>query len=119
MRPVTSLGRRTGKLGSRDVGAVCWDNVKMAIPAIGASTRWRCAQCGNLTRFDVTRTTRVREFLHVGLSGDSHVEEREVLTDRVEHVTCRWCAGVDTVEAVARPDAAGDGAGNGTVAPHQ
>lgn len=77
----------------------------MAVPAPGVGTRWRCAQCGNLTRFDVTRTTRVQEYLHVGLSGEARVEDREVLTDTVEHVTCRWCTGVDTVEVVPRPDA--------------
>lgn len=82
----------------------------MAVPRPDASTRWRCAQCGNLTRFDVTRTTRVREYLHVDLSGQSRVEEQEILTDVVERVTCRWCTGVDTVEVVPRPDAAVEGA---------
>ncbi len=82
----------------------------MAIPAPDEGTRWRCVQCGNLTRFDVTRTSRVREYVHVGLSGEPQVEERVVLTDTVEHVTCRWCAGVDTGEVVARPDAAVDAA---------
>jgi len=83
-----------------------WDTERMAVPLPDAGSRWRCAQCGNLTRFDVTRTTRVREYLHVGLSGEPRVEERDVLTDTVEHVTCRWCTGVDTVEIVPRPDAA-------------
>ncbi|MGB9377420.1 MAG: hypothetical protein WCB04_07905 [Mycobacteriales bacterium] len=77
----------------------------MAVQVPAADTRWRCAQCGNLTRFDVTRTTRVREFVHVDLSGESRVEEREVLAESVERVTCRWCSGIDTVEVVPRPDA--------------
>jgi hypothetical protein len=38
-----------------------------AIP--DANTRWRCAGCGNLTRFDVTRQTRSREFWHFDLAG--------------------------------------------------
>lgn len=83
----------------------------MAVPRPDASTRWRCAQCGNLTRFDVTRTTRVREYVHVDLSGQSRVEEQEILTDAVERVTCRWCTGVDTVAVVPRPGAAIEEAG--------
>jgi hypothetical protein len=73
------------------------------------SDRWRCSRCGNLTRFDVTRSTRVREFLHVDLSGESTVEETEVLADVVEQVRCRWCDGVDSVELVPRPGAGEDG----------
>ncbi|MDP9241429.1 MAG: hypothetical protein M3O55_12455 [Actinomycetota bacterium] len=76
----------------------------MPVPSPDNGTRWRCAQCGNLTRFDVVRTTRAKEYLHVGLSGEPHVEEREILADTVEHVTCRWCGGIDTVGLVARPD---------------
>jgi hypothetical protein len=68
-------------------------------------TRWRCRACGNLTRFDVVRTTRTREFVHADLSGEQEVEEREVLADVVERVTCRWCNGVDTVDLVERPSA--------------
>jgi len=76
------------------------------VPLPGPESRWRCRQCGNLTRFDVVRTTRAREYLHVDLSGDPVVEEREVVEDVVEHVTCRWCSSVDAVEEVPRPEAA-------------
>ncbi len=69
-----------------------------------ATTRWRCQRCGNLTRFDLTRSARTREFVHVDLAGEPTVEEREVLGEVVESVRCRWCDGVDTVELVARPD---------------
>ncbi len=72
-------------------------------PLPTATTRWRCTQCGNLTRFDVTRRSRVREFLHVDLAGEPAVEEREVLQEVVDSVRCRWCAGVDTVKLVPRP----------------
>ena len=68
-----------------------------------ATTRWRCRQCGNLTRFDVTRTARTREFVHVDLSGEPVVEETEVLAESVESVRCRWCDRADTVELVSRP----------------
>jgi hypothetical protein len=80
----------------------------MAAPTPDDGTRWRCAQCGNLTRFDVVRTTRTKEYVHVGLSGEPRVEEREVLADTVEQVTCRWCRCVDAVEVVPRPGV-GDG----------
>ncbi len=75
----------------------------MAVPLPDPSSRWRCRQCGNLTRFDVVRNQRSREFVHVDLSGEAHVEERTVEQETVEHVTCRWCNGVDTVEVIPRP----------------
>ena len=74
-------------------------------PVPTATTRWRCGRCGNLTRFDVVRTSRVREFVHLDLSGEPAVEEREVLVDTVEAVRCRWCDAEGTVELVARPSA--------------
>ena len=77
----------------------------MPVATPSETTRWRCTACGNLTRFDVTRTTRTRDFVHVDLSGEEAVEEREVLAETVEHVTCRWCNAVDQVELVARPSA--------------
>jgi hypothetical protein len=77
-------------------------------PPPTADTRWRCTACGNLTRFDVVRSTRTREFVHADLSGVQQVEESEVLAEVVERVTCRWCNGVDTVELVPRPHAPAD-----------
>lgn len=78
----------------------------MAVPALSPTTRWRCSQCGNLTRFDVVRSARVREFVHFDLAGEPRVEETEVLAERVELVRCRWCAGTDTIEVVQRLDRA-------------
>jgi hypothetical protein len=75
------------------------------VPLPGPDTRWRCRQCGNLTRFDVTRTTHAREYVHVDLAGEQAVEEREVTEDVVEHVSCRWCSAVDAVEVIPRPSA--------------
>ncbi|HEV7825719.1 MAG TPA: hypothetical protein VGP02_12520 [Mycobacteriales bacterium] len=75
----------------------------MPTPMPTAQTRWRCTQCGNLTRFDVTRTLRTREYVHVDLAGDPAVEEREVLVETVEQVSCRWCRGSDTVALEPRP----------------
>jgi len=69
----------------------------------GPDSRWRCTLCGNLTRFDVTRSTRASEYVHVDLSGNQVVEERTLQLDVVEHVSCRWCNAVDQVEVIARP----------------
>ncbi|MFJ8438667.1 hypothetical protein [Kitasatospora griseola] len=77
----------------------------MTIAAPTADTRWRCTLCGNLTRFDVTRSSRVIDFVHFDLAGDSKVEETQVLSETVESVRCRWCNAVDQVELVARPGA--------------
>jgi hypothetical protein len=76
-------------------------------PAPTADTRWRCTQCGNLTRFDVVRASRVREYVHLDLSGEPTVEEREVLAEEVVSIRCRWCDATDQVELVARPEAGG------------
>ena len=51
-----------------------------------ADTRWRCSQCGNKTRFDVVRSSRVKEYVHLDLSGKPEVEETEVLSETLEQV---------------------------------
>lgn len=75
----------------------------MPVALPGPERRWRCGACGNLTRFDVVRTLRSREFVHVSLAGDQEVQEREVLSETIERVTCRWCAAVDGVVLEPRP----------------
>jgi hypothetical protein len=76
------------------------------VPVPDRTSRWRCSLCGNLTRFDVTRTTRTREYVHVDLAGEARVDEREVLAEVVERVRCRWCDRADSVELVGRPGSA-------------
>jgi hypothetical protein len=70
----------------------------------GPDERWRCAQCGNLTRFDLTRTRRTREYIHVDLAGEQEIEETEVLAEEIAEIRCRWC-GSTAIEAVPRPAA--------------
>lgn len=72
--------------------------------------RWRCGGCGNLTRFDVTRTSRTTEYWHFDLSGEHQVEEQRVLDESIGSVTCRWCGRADAIELVDRAtaDTAGD-----------
>ena len=79
----------------------------MPVAPPGPDSRRRCGLCRNLTRFDVVRTTRAREFVHVDLAGAPAVEEREVREDAVDRVTCRWCGGEDGVEVVPRPGSGG------------
>jgi len=69
-----------------------------------ASTRWRCAGCGNLTRFDVVRNRRTKEFWHFDLAGDHQDEDTDVESETVESVGCRWCGRTDAIEAVPRAE---------------
>ena len=63
------------------------------------TTRYRCSACGNLTRFDVVSTQRTRAFHHFSVGGDLEIEDVEVLEERVETVSCRWCgAAGDRIE---------------------
>jgi hypothetical protein len=77
----------------------------LRVPADGE--RWRCAGCGNLTRFDVTRTRRTTDYWHFDLAGDHRVEEETVLAESVESVSCRWCDAIEVVDRAAA-DTAGD-----------
>jgi len=77
--------------------------VALSLP--DATTRWRCGGCGNLTRFDVTRSTRTTEYWHFDLAGEHRVEETETDFENVESVTCRWCGRGDAIELVSRAEA--------------
>jgi hypothetical protein len=70
-----------------------------------ATTRWRCGGCGNLTRFDVTRSRRTTEFWHFDLAGEHQVEESTTDQEVIESVTCRWCGRSDAIEFVSRAEA--------------
>lgn len=59
---------------------------------------YRCAACGNKTRFDVYDTVRRRRYEHADLGGEVRVEEEEILERSVERVVCRWCERSDAVE---------------------
>jgi hypothetical protein len=55
------------------------------------TARYRCTGCGNLTRFDVTTTRKVRSFNHYTVGGELTVEDTEVLHEAIDEVLCRWC----------------------------
>ncbi|HEV2686748.1 MAG TPA: hypothetical protein VGW79_08930 [Actinomycetota bacterium] len=63
-------------------------------------TRYRCAACGNLTRFDVEARRHTRQFLHFSLAGEPSVEEEEVLEETIARVTCRWCGNSEQIETI-------------------
>jgi hypothetical protein len=65
-----------------------------------SSPRYRCTSCGNLTRFDVTTTTRVSALHHFTVGGELTIEEPVVLDERVDEVLCRWCGPAGIVEHV-------------------
>lgn len=62
-----------------------------------APPRYRCTECGNLTRFDVTVTRRTRAFHHFTVGGELEIEDVEVLGETIESVSCRWCGTPDGV----------------------
>jgi len=62
--------------------------------------RYRCAACGNLTRFNVVTTRRTSAFHHFSVGGDLSIEDVEVLEETVESVTCRWCGNGGSVEII-------------------
>lgn len=72
-------------------------------------TRYRCAACGNLTRFDVTATRTTRAFHHYTLGGDLAVEHEVVLAETVQEVACRWCGHGRSVEVLDGDAAGSDG----------
>jgi hypothetical protein len=70
-----------------------------------SQTRYRCSACGNLTRFDVVATRRTRAFHHYDFAGNLDVEEEELLDERIERVTCRWCdASGDAIQTLEADD---------------
>jgi len=71
----------------------------------GRDERWRCAGCGNLTRFDVVRTRRTSEYWHVSLAGEPTVDDVRTLDETLADVSCRWCGRADAIELVPRADA--------------
>lgn len=72
---------------------------------------YRCGACGNVTRFDVVATRRTRAFHHYSIAGELTIEDEDVLDERVEQVSCRWCgASGDSIERVASGAGAGSGA---------
>jgi hypothetical protein len=65
---------------------------------LAVPVRYRCAACGNRTRFTVTASRTTRGFYHFTIGGELTVEDEELLEERVEAVSCRWCGNGDGIE---------------------
>jgi len=93
-----------GADGAATVGSVTSDSAA-TVTADADIVRYRCAACGNLTRFNVVTTRRTSAFHHFSVGGDLSIEEVEVLDETVEDVTCRWCGNGKGVEVIESGDA--------------
>jgi hypothetical protein len=71
---------------------------ELAVYGYPPAVAYRCAHCGNKTRFDVVETVRSRRFHHYTLGGDLEIDEDETLDRAIESVTCRWCDRSDGIE---------------------
>jgi hypothetical protein len=69
------------------------------------STTFRCAHCGNRTRFDVFETVTRRRYVHYTLGGEANVDEEEILESNIQKVVCRWCERSDGIETEEQPEA--------------
>jgi len=67
------------------------------------ATTYRCAHCGNRTRFDVYEDLSRRRFLHFTLGGDMEVDEEETLSHTTKRIVCRWCDRDDAIEVSESP----------------
>ena len=81
----------------------------MALTLPDEHHRWRCGHCGNLTRFDVVRRARTREYWHVDLAGAPEVEGAETLEEQIDEVSCRWGGNTDRIEVISRPEPGHEG----------
>ena len=70
----------------------------------GRNTRWRCGGCGNLTRFNVTRTSGTTQYWHFDLAGEHTVEESTTQQETVDQVSCRWCGRADAIREIDRAE---------------
>jgi hypothetical protein len=66
-----------------------------------------------MTRFDVVREAKTREFWHLDLAGGLTVEDTDTLSERIASVSCRWCGRDDAIEVVERPGVESSGADRG------
>ncbi len=69
-------------------------------PSPAGATRYRCAACGNLTRFNVVTSRRTKAFHHYSVGGDLTIEDVEVLDESVDDVVCRWCDSGKSIEVI-------------------
>ena len=60
-----------------------------------------------MTRFDVVRTSTVKQYWHSDMSGEVSIDTTETTAEEVQSVSCRWCGATEEIELVLRPAAGG------------
>jgi hypothetical protein len=75
------------------------------------NARYRCELCGNITRFDVVESVTLKTYYHYAIDGQLDKEEPEILSRRVESVSCRWCNSEKNVEEVTSLEQISDNSG--------
>jgi hypothetical protein len=65
-----------------------------------APVRYRCAACGNLTRFDVVAERKTKAFHHYSVGGELTVEDEQLISENVVEVSCRWCGHGNAIETL-------------------
>jgi hypothetical protein len=65
-----------------------------------ASVRYRCAACGNLTRFDVVAERKTKAFHHYSVGGELLVEDEQLISEKIVEVSCRWCGHGNAIETL-------------------
>lgn len=77
-----------------------------AAPGSPQYPRYRCTNCGNLTRFDVRVTRFSTEYWHFTIDGNREIEDAKT-TETVTDVSCRWCGtATNVVEITHQPNLA-------------
>jgi hypothetical protein len=71
------------------------------------AARYRCKQCGGLTRFEVTVTCTTRYYHHQALDGSMSPENVEVIRESVDEVTCLYCGTGKEIEVIGEVIAGG------------
>jgi hypothetical protein len=105
-----SLGKQCARVEGDYRMAVATESPSLPTtpPTAPSVTRYRCAACGNLTRFNVVTNRRTRAFHHFSVGGGLAVEDVEVLDESVEEVSCRWCGNGNAIEALGDEIPAGE-----------
>jgi len=75
-----------------------------ATVAAVTALRYRCAACGNLTRFDVITTSTIKAFHHYTVGGELEIDDVQTISESVDDVTCRWCGHGRSIEVVDGTD---------------
>ncbi len=76
---------------------------RVSVAPVWNPVHYRCASCGNLTRFDVVATRKTRAFYHYSIGGELTVEDEQVLEEVIDEVTCRWCGHGTGIELIEGP----------------